>query len=683
MTGVRSWCCPYLRGPFRAAKGADRRRACAPRRRRARRARRPGPRARSSRRRARASPRRRLASRPSAGRPRRGCGGRRRGRRARRSAAGRSAAATSVPARAAADEHDASRRARRPRPRPATPRAGRRPRRRASCARSSARAPRAPSASACARRSGWRSQTVTSRPSSTSSRASISPIVPPPRTRDVGARRSPARATACTARRSGSAIAAPAGSSPSGTACSAACGRRDQLGERRRAPSVIARQSCGRPARHGAHAPHGDRVADEHALAGVRAHAGRLVAEARRVGAEDRVAVAQHLHVGPARRRRLDARRAPRPRGSGRLLDAQVVRAVEDRGAHHGQHERLDRVAGARAARAPRRCPRAARRCVTSGSGSTRPRRDAASNAARMSRRAGRVATRTTSISRAVQRAAVEVERLARVGRRVEAQRAAGRDAPRTPSAIAAGCGVQTMRDVDELVAVALGAQRERALQALGPRLAHPHGVDRAGVRGGDRQQPARARRRRRAGCRPRAARSGRTRAGRTPAARRTWRARCRGRRAAAARRRGRPGRGRARRSRPGRRRGRAELLAQRLVAAAAAPALAARRVVVDDDAVARRDAASRPRRPPRPRPHSSWPSTAGTLRATQLSRTSEPQTPQASTRQTTSPAPARGLGVAPRCGPRATPTERATLMPRRAAPRRSRPSAARRRRAR
>ena len=57
------------------------------------------------------------------------------------------------------------------------------------------------------------------------------------------------------------------------------------------------------------------------------------MAEAARVAAEDPVPVAQHLHVGPARRRA----RAPDEHlalGLGDLLDAQVVGAVEDRGAH-------------------------------------------------------------------------------------------------------------------------------------------------------------------------------------------------------------------------------------------------------------------------------------------------------------------------------------------------------------
>ena len=59
-------------------------------------------------------------------------------------------------------------------------------------------------------------------------------------------------------------------------------------------------------------------------------------------------------------------------------------------------------------------------------------------------------------------------------------------------------------------------------------------------------------------------------------------------------------------------------------------------------------------RRPRSTSPASSWPSTVGTLRATHASSTSEPQTPQASTRQTTSPRPGVGVGAPPRRGPRA-----------------------------
>ena len=192
---------------------------------------------------------------------------------------------------------------------------------------------------------------------------------------------------------------------------------------------------------------------------------------------------------------------------------------------------------------------------------------------------------------------------------------------------------------------MALGAERQRALQALGARLAHPHGLDGARVGGGDRPAGRWCPRRRRAGCRRRAARQ-RSRARSTQASGSTNVARSASR----------PSSGEQLADEVGRhahvlgeaagvqRRG-AEPLAQRLVAAPAAPALAARRVVVDDDAVARRDAVDARRRPRSTSAASSWPRTAGTLRATQASRTSEPQTPHASTRQTTSPAPALGVG--------------------------------------
>ena len=261
------------------------------------------PRGRSAAAPARASrPCRRRAA-PARGRPRRARGGRRRGGRARRSAAAASAARVRA-GRAAADEHDpAARRAGldrgAPRVRPAD-------RLEDDVVAAEPAAVIAPSASACARRSAWRSASVTVRPSATSSAASIWPIGPPPSTPASGASaRAGARSTACTAAASGSAIAAPAGSSPSGTACSAASGRRSAR-RSRRAPSAARGRSAGARRGTGGTAAR-DGVADEHALAGVGAHARRLVAEARRVGRQDRVPAAPHLHVGAARGRRLDA----------------------------------------------------------------------------------------------------------------------------------------------------------------------------------------------------------------------------------------------------------------------------------------------------------------------------------------------------------------------------------------
>ena len=63
-----------------------------------------------------------------------------------------------------------------------------------------------------------------------------------------------ARLTACTAAASGSAMAAASGGSPSGTGCSAAIGAASSSAKPPRIQRG-ARQICGRPAMHGAHAP--------------------------------------------------------------------------------------------------------------------------------------------------------------------------------------------------------------------------------------------------------------------------------------------------------------------------------------------------------------------------------------------------------------------------------------------
>ena len=153
------------------------------------------------------------------------------------------------------------------------------------------------------------------------------------------------------------------------------------------------------------------------------------------------------------------------------------------------------------------------------------------------------------------------------------------------------------MHDVDELVAVALGARGPA--RAPGARVAAraPTPPRRRRVGGGDRSsplvpQPTTSR------LSP-ARRPPRSKARSTQASGSTKR-RALGVEAVerrAARRRGRPARGRCSAKPPGSSAGRAELLAQRLVAAAAAPALAARRVVVHDDAVAgaRRPSTSAP----------------------------------------------------------------------------------------
>ena len=129
-----------------------------------------------------------------------------------------------------------------------------------------------------------------------------------------------------------------------------------QLGEAAEHPARVAADlRCARRGT-GRQAPHGDRVADQHALAGVGAHAGGLVAERRRVGARAcGWPWRQHLHVGPARRRRLDPT-APRraAAGSGTSLDAQVLRRRSSSAGPHGTTTALTRVAGRAAAASAR-----------------------------------------------------------------------------------------------------------------------------------------------------------------------------------------------------------------------------------------------------------------------------------------------------------------------------------------
>ena len=274
-----------------------------------------------------------------------------------------------------------------------------------------------------------------------------------------------------------------------------------------------------------------------------------------------------------------------------------------------------------------------------------------------MSPGAGRVRRRVTSTSRRYSALAVELERLcrARAARRGTAT-PPGADARANAVGDRVGLRGADERDVDELVAVALGARaraRARSRSGRGSRT-HTASTPRAWA-AAIAQQAARPG----ADDEQRVARRAAPRAVRTRAARRRAARRTSPRSASS------PSSGsssptssagtRTRSAKPpGSSAGRAEALAQRLVAAAAAPALAARRVVVDDDAVAGGDGRRPRRRRPTTSPASSCPSTAGSLRATHASLTSEPQTPQASTRQTTSPGPRLGLGRRPRCGPRA-----------------------------
>ena len=250
---------------------------------------------------------------------------------------------------------------------------------------------------------------------------------------------------------------------------------------------------------------------------------------------------------------------------------------------------------------------------------------------------------------------------MARVRRRVEAQRAAGRDRGEA-GRDRAGFGRADDDDVDQLVAVALGAEGQRALQALGARLARPHRLDGARVGGGDGQQaagPAADDEQAVAGPQP-AAVEGAQHAGQrldegralgVEPVEHEQLADELGRHAhalgEAARVQGRwPGSARTAS------RGRGGSAGTRRTARGGAP---------------RRDRRPRRRRRSAPTamtsPASSWPSTAGTLRATHASRTSEPHTPQASTRQTTSPGPARGSGASSTRTSRGV-SERATLMP-------------------
>ncbi len=146
---------------------------------------------------------------------------------------------------------------------------------------------------------------------------------------------------------------------------------------------VGARQICARPARQGSQRPARHRVGHEHALAGVDAHAGGLVAERARIRPQRPVAVAPHLHVGAAGRRRLhlDDHLAVR---LGHLLDAQVLGTVTGSRPSRDSTTHLQRlrpVAGGRA-RAP--VCSSGRRCETSDRGSMRP-PAISSSAARMS----------------------------------------------------------------------------------------------------------------------------------------------------------------------------------------------------------------------------------------------------------------------------------------------------------
>ena len=240
-------------------------------------------------------------------------------------------------------------------------------------------------------------------------------------------------------------------------------------------------------------------------------------------------------------------------------------------------------------------------------------------------------------------------QRRARRGRRVQAQRPArserlggGRDRVR-----ASACRRSPRRP-----ARCRGARRPSACassQARLARLAHPDRLDGPRVRGGDVQQPVdpgaddqQAVARAQAGAVLRA-----QHARQRLDERRGDRVHRVGQRAA--RRPARPARGPARRTRPGSRpvaRKRSHSVSwprrQRRHSPHGAWWWIATRV---PGPIARSVRPARPRRRRAPPPASSWPSTAGSLRATYQSVTSEPHTPQASTPQTTSPGPGSGVG--------------------------------------
>ena len=219
--------------------------------------------------------------------------------------------------------------ARTPRPRRAR-RPGARPPRRRRRGRRAARRVIAPSASACARRSGWRSASVTVRPSATSSAASIWPIGPPPSTPASGASAPRRRARDRVHARPRAARPSPRRPARARPARRAAPPPARRSAPRsRRAPSAARGRSAAarraRPARAAR-----DRVADQHPLAGVGAHAGRLVAEARRV----RRAGSGARGATSSRRSRTSSRASTRTStspgagaGLGDVLDAQVARA--------------------------------------------------------------------------------------------------------------------------------------------------------------------------------------------------------------------------------------------------------------------------------------------------------------------------------------------------------------------
>ena len=109
-------------------------------------------------------------------------------------------------------------------------------------------------------------------------------------------------------------------------------GRRDPLGEAAEDPRERA-ADLGAPGCALSACAAGHRVGHKHALAGVGAYAGRLVAEATRVWRQHPMSVAPHLGVGPARSRGLDLD-DHLALGLENVLDPEVLRAEQNRGPH-------------------------------------------------------------------------------------------------------------------------------------------------------------------------------------------------------------------------------------------------------------------------------------------------------------------------------------------------------------
>ena len=147
--------------------------------------------------------------------------------------------------------------------------------------------------------------------------------------------------------------------------------RRHLLGEAAEHPLRLA-ADLRPPGGAGAAGPARHRVADQHALAGVLAHAAHLVPEGRRARRQQRMAAAPHLHVGPAGGGRLDPDHdLARPRDRvGDLEHAQVLVAEQQGGPHESPGRFAALTASPRlSARGPRVARPARRPSRRAGSG--------------------------------------------------------------------------------------------------------------------------------------------------------------------------------------------------------------------------------------------------------------------------------------------------------------------------